>query len=76
MVPIRVSHDSARIWTGSGKPKIIKGQGKGHKEEVKAFINAIKKGTESPIPFDSILATTLVTFAIKESLASGEVVRF
>jgi len=64
------------LWRGSGKPQIVNGQGKGHKEEVEAFLNSIKKGTSSPIPFDSMLATTLVTFAIKESLSSGEVVRF
>ncbi len=64
------------LWSGSGKPKIISGQGKGHKEEVEAFLNAIKSGSASPIPFDSILATTLVTFAIRESLSTGEVVRF
>ncbi|MEP7234417.1 MAG: Gfo/Idh/MocA family oxidoreductase, partial [Ignavibacteriota bacterium] len=64
------------LWRGTGKPSIISGQGKGHKEEVEAFITAIKSGGASPIPFDSILATTLVTFAIRESLATGEVVRF
>jgi predicted dehydrogenase len=64
------------LWSGSGKPKIISGQGKGHKEEVEAFIQTIKSGKPSPIPFDSILATTLVTFAIKESLSTGEVIRF
>lgn len=64
------------LWSGSGKPKIISGQGKGHKEEVEAFIKGIKSGTGSPIPIDSILATTLVTFAIHESLSTGEVVKF
>ena len=64
------------LWSGSGKPKIISGQGKGHKEEVEAFINSIKSGNEPPIPFDSILATTLLTFAIRESLSTGEVVKF
>jgi predicted dehydrogenase/threonine dehydrogenase-like Zn-dependent dehydrogenase len=64
------------LWSGTGKPRIISGQGKGHKEEVEAFIHSIKSGKESPIPFDSILATTLVTFAIRESLATGEIVRF
>jgi polar amino acid transport system substrate-binding protein len=64
------------FWRGSGKPAITKGTGKGHKEEVAAFISAIKGGKPSPIPFDSILATTLVTFAIRESLSTGEVVRF
>ncbi len=64
------------LWSGSGKPKIISGQGKGHKEEVEAFIRSIKTAGASPIPFDSILATTVVTFGIRESLATGEVVRF
>src|SRR5205807_2683496 len=49
------------LWSGSGKPKTISGQGKGHKEEIEAFIGAIKNGKQSPIPFDSILATTLAT---------------
>jgi predicted dehydrogenase/threonine dehydrogenase-like Zn-dependent dehydrogenase len=61
---------------GSGKPHIVKGQGKGHKEEVEAFINAIKTGGTAPIPFDSMLATTVATFAVHESLSTGEVVRF
>jgi polar amino acid transport system substrate-binding protein len=64
------------LWSGSGKPRIISGQGKGHKEEVEAFMGALKSGKESPIPFDSLLATTLVTFAINESLSTGEVIRF
>jgi polar amino acid transport system substrate-binding protein len=64
------------FWRGSGKPNVTTGIGKGHKEEVAAFISAIKEGKPSPIPFDSILATTLVTFAVRESLSTGEVVRF
>ena len=64
------------FWRGSGKPQITKGTGKGHKEEVEAFISAIKNGSPSPIPFDSMLATTLATFAIHESLSTGETIRF
>ncbi len=64
------------FYRGSSKPHIEKAQGKGHPEEIKAFITAIKTGSESPIGFDSMLATTLVTFAIHESLSSGETVRF
>ena len=64
------------FYRGSSKPHIEKAQGKGHPEEIKAFLRAIKTGSESPIPFDSMLATTLVTFAIHESLSSGETVRF
>ncbi len=64
------------LWTSSSKPKIEKGAGKGHAEEVKAFLQSLSASNEGPIPFDSLLATTLVTFAIRESLATGEVIRF
>ncbi len=63
------------FWTGSSNPKIEKGSGKGHAEEVKAFLQSLSSEGEGPIPFDSLLATTLVTFAIRESLATGEVIR-
>ncbi|MDP4200863.1 MAG: bi-domain-containing oxidoreductase [Bacteroidota bacterium] len=64
------------LWDGSGKPKTESGSGKGHAEEVKAFLASFTRSGEGPIPFDSLLATTLVTFAARESLATGEVVRF
>jgi predicted dehydrogenase len=64
------------FYRGSGKPSVTQGQGKGHKEEVEAFLSSVKNGTASPISFNSILATTLVTFAIHESLSTGETVRF
>lgn len=62
------------LW--SGKTETVKGSGKGHAEEVKAFIQSIGASGEAPIPFDSLMATTLVTFAARTSLATGEVVRF
>jgi predicted dehydrogenase/threonine dehydrogenase-like Zn-dependent dehydrogenase len=64
------------FYRGSGKPNITAGQGKGHKEEVEAFLSSIKNGTPTPITVDSMLATTVVTFAIHESLSTGETVRF
>ncbi len=64
------------LWTSGSKPKIEKGAGKGHAEEAKAFLQSLSDSVAAPIPFDSLLATTLVTFAIRESLASGEVIRF
>jgi predicted dehydrogenase/threonine dehydrogenase-like Zn-dependent dehydrogenase len=45
--------------------------GKGHKEEVIAFLNAIKTGNPSPISFESIYATTLATFKILDCLSTG-----
>jgi len=64
------------LWSSGAKPATHKGSGKGHAEEVQAFLKSLASGSEAPIPFDSILATTLVTFAARESLASGEPVRF
>jgi predicted dehydrogenase/threonine dehydrogenase-like Zn-dependent dehydrogenase len=45
--------------------------GKGHKEEVEAFLNSIVLGKESPISFKEIYYTTLTTFKIKDSLSTG-----
>lgn len=64
------------LWNGSGKTEKVSGSGKGHAEEVEAFIESLKRSGEAPIPFDSLLATTLVTFAARESLSTGETIRF
>ena len=64
------------LCTGNGKPTTEKGTGKGHAEEVKAFLASLGASGEAPIPFDSLMATTLVTFAAREALATGEVIRF
>ena len=55
----------------SGKTVKLKSSGKGHKEEVDAFIGALKAGQESPISFRSICLTTLTTFKIHDSLHTG-----
>jgi len=51
--------------------KKIKLSGKGHKQEVQSFLNAIKEGDPSPIDFKSICYTTLTTFKIIDSLNTG-----
>jgi polar amino acid transport system substrate-binding protein len=53
------------------KVKKISNSGKGHKQEVDAFCNAIKNGKESPIGFESLVYTTLVTFKILDSISTG-----
>jgi predicted dehydrogenase/threonine dehydrogenase-like Zn-dependent dehydrogenase len=55
----------------NGKTIKLKSSGKGHKEEVSAFINALKSGNDSPISFRSICLTTLATFKIHDSLFTG-----
>ncbi len=58
------------------KTKVDKFNGdKGHAEEVKLTLQAMKSGGAMPIDFQSLYDTTLATFAAVESLESGEVVR-
>lgn len=47
---------------------------RGHAAEVEAFLEAIRSGHAPPVPVESYVATTLATFAMKESLRSGETV--
>jgi predicted dehydrogenase/threonine dehydrogenase-like Zn-dependent dehydrogenase len=67
-----VIHDfrSGELFAGN-KSKVLKLEGKGHKQEVTAFLDAIKNGQPSPISFDSIYATTMTTFKISDSLHTG-----
>lgn len=53
------------------KAKAIKSSGKGHKQEVHRFISALQQGEAMPISFRSMCLTTLTSFKIQESLATG-----
>ena len=55
----------------NNKETKISNQGKGHKQEVEAFVNAVQKGGEAPISFHSLYMTTLVTLKILDSLNTG-----
>ncbi len=44
---------------------------KGHKEEVAAMIEALRKGGEMPIPYNQLRNASLMTFAALESLDTG-----
>jgi predicted dehydrogenase/threonine dehydrogenase-like Zn-dependent dehydrogenase len=55
----------------NGKITKLKSSGKGHKEEVEAFLTAVKNGSDSPISFRSICLTTVTTFKILDSLYTG-----
>jgi polar amino acid transport system substrate-binding protein len=59
------------IFYRDGKETTLKASGKGHKEEISAFFNALNKGEDSPISFRSICLTTLTTFKILDSLHTG-----
>lgn len=49
---------------------------KGHRTEVTTFLNAVRDGAASPIPLESLVATSRVSFRILESLRVGAPVEF
>lgn len=67
-----IIHDfrSGELFSGN-KAKALKLEGKGHKQEVISFLDAVKQGTPYPISFESVYATTKATFKIKDSLYTG-----
>src|SRR5208283_1010330 len=54
-----------------GSRHTLKTPGKGHQEEVEAFLRAIREGRPSPIPLDLLAITSVATFAILDSLRTG-----
>jgi predicted dehydrogenase len=62
--------------TARGKTKTTRAlrADKGHAEEVLAFVEASRRGDPSPIPWESIEATTRATFAIEQAWREGRTV--
>ncbi|GIW50670.1 MAG: oxidoreductase [Gemmatimonadales bacterium] len=59
----------------NGRRNVVKArlrQDKGHRGEWEAFVAALQNGGPSPIPFEEIVATTLATFRIVDSLRTGQ----
>jgi polar amino acid transport system substrate-binding protein len=54
-----------------GTRRTLKLPGKGHQQEVEAFLNAIREGRPCPIPLHSLALTSAATFAILDSLRTG-----
>jgi len=62
----------ATAWNRSGKNvKRSFGQDKGQRHMLQSFLQAVREGAPMPIDLESIVATTRVTIAVGESLASG-----
>lgn len=59
--------------SGHGKLSRSKtsGQEKGFAEEIAAFLESVREGRPSPIPFEEIVTTTQVTFMIEDSINLG-----
>lgn len=56
---------------GKTEKKITGSQDKGHNAEVKAFVDAIKNGKPTPIPFYQLYTSTLATFKALQSIATN-----
>jgi predicted dehydrogenase len=57
----------------AGKQRVIRKfvQDKGHRAEMQAFVEAVRRGRESPINIETIAATSRATFAAVDSLRDG-----
>jgi len=60
-------------FTKNGKTNRSGGsaQDKGYKGEIEAFARAVRDGSNSPVPLEDSIHTTLTTFKILESLSKG-----
>jgi len=54
-----------------GQKTKFKGNGKGHREELEAFVAALQNGSKMPISFEEMVLATLVTYKVLESVATG-----
>lgn len=68
--------DFRRLELHRGPRRSVRGgrwsrQDKGHRAELQAFIEAVRTGGPTPIPWESQIDTTLTTFAALRSAAEG-----
>ncbi len=62
------------IFTSRKTKKMKLGQDKGHRREVEEFLDSVRKGTPSPIPFEEIYYSTRMSFDIIRSITGGETI--
>jgi predicted dehydrogenase/threonine dehydrogenase-like Zn-dependent dehydrogenase len=64
----------ATVWAGRGHETIRArgGQDKGQRAQLASFVDACLAGTAMPIPLDSLVATTMATIAVRDSLLTGK----
>ena len=78
---VEISHKGKRQKFGGNlslrsKAGLLAGQKKGHREELAAFVEAIRNGKPLPIPFAESVITTETTFRIVESIKTKSLVSF
>ena len=64
------------VWSTKGKSgrRVLAGQDKGQSTQLERFVDALRTGSEMPIPLESLVATTRATLAVECSLSSGRAV--
>jgi polar amino acid transport system substrate-binding protein len=72
---LRDFRELSLIFNGKSKIQKSAGQDKGHKNEMAAWVGAISSGGTEPIPFQEAVETTRATFALIQSIKSGDAVR-
>jgi len=65
----------ARLYMGEVAIRSIRASGKGHREEMAAFIEAVHTGSDSPIPFMDSVSTTTTCLACVTSMTGGTCTR-
>ena len=63
-----------RFYSNKTSKYKLSSQDKGHSEEIKQFLQCIKEGRPSPIPFADIYLSTLATFKILESIRNNKTI--
>jgi polar amino acid transport system substrate-binding protein len=69
-----ICDDFRKAWFHASNRRRVESpfqQDKGHAAEVRCFIDAVAAKSPAPIAFESLAATTLATFKIRESLRGG-----
>lgn len=63
---------TGEVWR-RGKRKVFRAMAadKGQKDQMLAFVAALRGGTDMPVPFTSLVETTAVTLAAERSIALG-----
>jgi predicted dehydrogenase/threonine dehydrogenase-like Zn-dependent dehydrogenase len=49
-------------------------QDKGHEAEILKFLESIKTGTDSPVPFEDLVHSTLLTLSVNEALSGKNII--
>ncbi len=72
--PVALGYCSAGVVEDVGRE--VEGIRVGHREELYAFLSAVAIGAPMPIPLDHLLATSLATLRVVESLQRRQPVEF